>query len=279
MAIWLGSPNYIQGREGHDLTIAPSYVILHTMVGTWESANARFQNPAEEVSAHYGVGYDGTIYQWVHEEDDAWHAGIYEVNLDSIGIEHEDMGNYNDPRPDALYTASANLVRDICNRYGIPITKGDAINGVSGIVRHGEDGYATACPDALDTDRIIREAANPPQPISPSTPSPEDNMGAQFIVTPPPAAVPALGDIQHVAHVDVAGELWVTWQSTHPLGWHPQHLASGLLSLSPVDLFYDPQAAQLHVVAQVPDGHPVHGWLDLTLDPNRATWGVEHPGW
>ena len=147
---FLGSPNFTPGRDGHDLVTEPRYVVIHTMVGTIASANARFQQASEQASAHYGVGLDGRIVQWVREEDAAWHAGNFPVNLDSIGIEHEDGGRFDDPRPDALYTASAALVRDICQRYGIPI---DAQH-----IRPHNAFSATRCPDALDIDRIIREA-------------------------------------------------------------------------------------------------------------------------
>jgi N-acetyl-anhydromuramyl-L-alanine amidase AmpD len=151
---FLGSPNLTPGRNGHDLVTEPRYVVIHTMVGTIASANARFQQASQEVSAHYGIGLDGRIVQWVREEDAAWHAGNFEVNLDSVGIEHEDGGAFDSPRPDALYRASAELVRDICQRYGMPI---DAQH-----IRPHKAFSATRCPDALDLDRIIREAAPGP---------------------------------------------------------------------------------------------------------------------
>jgi hypothetical protein len=152
-AEWLGSPNFWADREGHDMAIQPAYVIIHTMVGTIASANSRFQIPAQGASAHYGVGYDGRLVQWVDEKDAAWHAGNATINLDSIGIEHEDMGRYNDPRPDALYATSARLVHDICRRYGIPIDHAH-------IRPHREvSDSPTACPDALDVGRIVTMAA------------------------------------------------------------------------------------------------------------------------
>jgi N-acetylmuramoyl-L-alanine amidase CwlA len=161
---FLGSPNFTPGRNGHDLVTEPRYVVIHTMVGTIESANSRFQQASQAVSAHYGVGLDGRLVQWVREEDAAWHAGDFMVNLDSIGIEHEDGGRYDDPRPDALYQASAGLVRDVCQRYGMPI---DAQH-----VRPHKAFSATRCPDALDIDRIIREANLLPgqQPAPPASP-------------------------------------------------------------------------------------------------------------
>jgi N-acetylmuramoyl-L-alanine amidase CwlA len=153
---FLGSPNFTPARDGHNLVTEPRYVVIHTMVGTIDSANSRFQQASEAVSAHYGVGLDGRLVQWVKEEDAAWHAGDFAVNLDSIGIEHEDGGRYDDPRPDALYQASAGLVRDVCQRYGMPI---DAQH-----IRRHKDFSATRCPDALDIDRIIREAGGASQP-------------------------------------------------------------------------------------------------------------------
>lgn len=152
-ARWLGSPNYWLDRDGHDMAIQPAWVVIHTMVGTIASANGRFQNPGEGASAHYGVGYHGDLVQWVDEKDAAWHAGDRLINLDSIGIEHEDMGLYDDPRPDALYATSSALVRRICLRYGIPIDRAH-------IRPHNEvSDSPTACPDALDLTRIIAAAA------------------------------------------------------------------------------------------------------------------------
>lgn len=203
-ATWLGSPNFTLNRDGHYMEndgSGPSYIVLHTMVGTVASANARFQNPAQKASATYGVGLDGKLYQWVDEKDASWASGNVRdgtlgVNLDSISIEHEDGGNYDSPRPDALYKASAQLVAQICKRYNIPAARGHAVNdtqGTSGIIDHRDcPGAQTRCPDALDTNRIISEAAEylagkdpyappPPPPVPAPTPAP----------TPEPAPVPA----------------------------------------------------------------------------------------
>lgn len=157
---WLGSPNYTGGHLGY------KWVVLHTMVGTIDSANARFQQPGQQASAHYGVAANRMV-QWVDEGDTAWHAGVWSVNQQSVGIEHQDDGNYNSPRPDALYANSIRLVSDICQRHGIPRSHGNVALGVPGIISHRETGYATACPDSLDTDRIIRGVAQPTPPPQP----------------------------------------------------------------------------------------------------------------
>lgn len=155
-------------------------IILHTMDGTVEGANARFNNPASQVSAHYGVGLDGKLYQWCDEDNVAYHSGNYHVNQTSIGIEHEDGGNYNDPRPDILYASSAKLVADICKFYQIPCDSEHIFKHSSVIDRTIYPG-GTACPDALDTDRIISMANDilNPKPVTESQPT----------VTPTPPVV------------------------------------------------------------------------------------------
>jgi hypothetical protein len=157
-AAWIASPNFWANRNGHDMAVSPSVVVIHTVVGTLAGAVATFQSWANQKSAHYIVGEDGRLVQMVDEGDAAWHAGTQVVNEDSIGIEHEDLGQPNSPRPDALYATSARLVRGICQRYGIPIAHGNYGAGISGVVAH-RDVFQTGCPDTLDVDRIIREAA------------------------------------------------------------------------------------------------------------------------
>lgn len=146
-------------------------IVLHTMVGTVAGANARFNTPNTQVSAHYGIGLDGKLYQWVDEDNVAFHAGSYIVNQTSIGIEHEDGTNpqtnpqgYNNPRPDALYETSAKLVAEICKFYDFPADTDHIFRHEDVIDKQFYPG-GTSCPDALDTNRIIRmanEILNPP---------------------------------------------------------------------------------------------------------------------
>ncbi len=100
------------------------YVIIHVTQGSYAGAISWFQNPRARVSAHYVLrSSDGEITQMVRHKDIAWHAGNWTYNTQSIGLEHE--GWVNDPRwfTDAMYRASANLTRYICNQYGIPTTR------------------------------------------------------------------------------------------------------------------------------------------------------------
>ncbi len=147
--------NWDAGRGGHAVT----GIVLHTMVGTVASSQARFDDPASQVSVHYGIGLDGSITQWVDEANTAWQAGNYPVNQTTIGIEHEDDGNYNDAvRTTALYQSSAQLVADICQRYGLPADTGHIFLHKNVIDMSKYPG-GTGCPDGLDTNKIISMAA------------------------------------------------------------------------------------------------------------------------
>lgn len=140
--------NYDDGR----FTSAVDRIVLHTMVGSIESAEARFNNPAAEVSAHYGIARDDPrIWNWVNPQDTAWHAGNWPMNLRSVGIEHEDHGEYDEPRPLDMYLRSAWLIQQVAQWFDIPIDRAH--------IRDHRQVSATACPDALDTDRLIALAA------------------------------------------------------------------------------------------------------------------------
>lgn len=140
----------------YDTSRAPiDTIVIHTTVGSAEAAATRFADLKSNVSAHYLVKKDGSLIHFLEETYTAYHAGNYIMNKRSIGIEHEDGGDYNGIRPDALYQTSAKLVRDICQFYNIPIDRDH-------IKKHNEVSDApTGCPDALDIDRIVREAQPP----------------------------------------------------------------------------------------------------------------------
>lgn len=100
-------------------------VVIHTMQGTAAGTKAWFRNPKSEVTTHYLVSSSkGSVTQMVHESDIAWHAGNWDYNKTSIGIEHE--GYVQDPKKwytTNMYQSSARLVRSICDRYNIPMDR------------------------------------------------------------------------------------------------------------------------------------------------------------
>lgn len=139
---WIGSPNFSQGR-GHSVDC----IVVHWIVGDLAAADAVFKNQGSQASAHYGVE-DGTVHQYVAEEDTAWHAGTMAMNVRSIGIEHSAAPN----RPASARTieTSAKLVAAICKRHSIPCDR-------THIIKHSEV-VATQCPGTIPIDDIVKLA-------------------------------------------------------------------------------------------------------------------------
>ncbi|WP_326607691.1 N-acetylmuramoyl-L-alanine amidase [Streptomyces sp. NBC_01799] len=97
------------------------YVIIHVTQEIFSDAIGIFQNPAKQVSTHYVVrSADGYIAQCVREQDIAWHAGNWDYNTCSVGIEHEGWVDQPAYFTNALYEQSALLTASVCDRYGIP---------------------------------------------------------------------------------------------------------------------------------------------------------------
>lgn len=97
------------------------YVIIHVTQETYPNTLSIFQNPQKKVSAHYLVrSADGHVAQCVREADIAWHAGNWDYNTRSVGIEHEGWVDQPQWFTDALYEQSAKLTAAICTKYGLP---------------------------------------------------------------------------------------------------------------------------------------------------------------
>ncbi|HEX8794347.1 MAG TPA: N-acetylmuramoyl-L-alanine amidase [Polyangiaceae bacterium] len=97
--------------------VAVDTVVIHaTDIADWETSLQKLLH-APGRSAHYLVGRDGRVAQLLPESWTAWHAGNYEMNLRSIGVEH--VGLVSEPFTEAEYEASARLVRYLTAKYGI----------------------------------------------------------------------------------------------------------------------------------------------------------------
>ncbi|MCC5986995.1 MAG: N-acetylmuramoyl-L-alanine amidase [Pararhodobacter sp.] len=115
------SPNYGPRRGG----LRPALVVLHyTEMPDAGSALARLCDQQAQVSAHYLIGADGTIWQLVDEELRAWHAGtgswagMDDINSRSIGIELDNDGASPFAAPQML--ALEELLPAILSRWAIP---------------------------------------------------------------------------------------------------------------------------------------------------------------
>lgn len=162
---WLGSPNKWSGREGY----RPEAVVVHIMEGTLAGTDSWFADPANEVSAHYGIGTGGQVHQYVVETDSAWHAGRrarptwrmlkegVNPNLYTIGIEHEGLPAT--PWSDAMLGASTQLAAAICNRWSIRVDRDHLIG-------HREIYARKTCPGSwIDLDawtaRVLQVVLDP----------------------------------------------------------------------------------------------------------------------
>ncbi len=119
------SPNFGDRPAGTNLDM----LILHyTGMKSAEESLARMCDPKAEVSAHYLVDEDGTLYRLVDETKRAWHAGAShwaeetDINSCSVGIELQNPGHEFGYRsfPDAQMTALTALCADILSRLAIP---------------------------------------------------------------------------------------------------------------------------------------------------------------
>lgn len=114
------SPNFGPRRNG----LRPELVVLHyTEMTSAEAALARLCAPEAEVSSHYLIGRDGTVWLLVDEAQRAWHAGEGawrgrdDINSRSIGIELDNDGA--SPFAAPLMQSLEGLLRAIMTRWAI----------------------------------------------------------------------------------------------------------------------------------------------------------------
>ena len=108
--------NYTKGRSGRSIEA----ITIHHMAGrlTAEQCGRIFQAKGRYGSSHYGVGYDGSIANYVDEENTAWTNSNWDSNCKSITIEISDNDNswYVN---DTTLNAVIKLVADIAKRRGL----------------------------------------------------------------------------------------------------------------------------------------------------------------
>ena len=122
-ATWYGNNgrNYTNRERG---AAAISMIVVHVAQGTYSGTLGWFRNPDNTgSSAHYTVSKYGAVGQSVRDEDIAWHAGWWDTNRRSIGVEH--AGYIGNPSwfTKEMYHASARLSAWLSRRYGIPLDR------------------------------------------------------------------------------------------------------------------------------------------------------------
>lgn len=154
---WIGSPNHYHGRCGYTIT----HITLHIMVGHLAGTDSVFSRPSSQASAHYGIGADGTIHQYVHETDGSYSDANYASNNSTISIEHEG-GMDGIPCTKNCMDTSARLCADIARRQGWTHLWHNGLKGNIWLHREIPGTDHAGCPDlapnGLDVNYIINKA-------------------------------------------------------------------------------------------------------------------------
>jgi N-acetyl-anhydromuramyl-L-alanine amidase AmpD len=124
--------------------------------GTYAGAISWFHNCSAQASAHFIVrASDGEITQLVQVKDIAWHAGVWNYNQRSIGVEHEvtvsNPSGWNTTWTTSMLKASAKMARYFADKYSIPKTR----STTPGILGHNEI-KSTTCPGTLPWDEWMK---------------------------------------------------------------------------------------------------------------------------
>ncbi len=119
------SSNRWPGRPYGD----PIAIVLHTAGGSLDGMDSWFLKDGSEHSAHFGVGLDGRIHQYVDLHDRAWANGKIErgsawpgpANMNpnnlTVSIETEDLGLIWQPVTEAQYQATLAAARMALRQY------------------------------------------------------------------------------------------------------------------------------------------------------------------
>lgn len=138
--VWIGTPNFLSGRGGKGV----NKIVIHWMAGNLASTDQVFQDTTRQTSAHYGIENE-VVHQYVKEQDTAFHAGIFEVNQQSIGIENSAQPGRE--ASELTYKTLITICTDLCKRYSL--NEGDI---------HPHNEYVpTQCPGTMDLGRIKKE--------------------------------------------------------------------------------------------------------------------------
>ncbi len=132
-AHWVGSPNFWPGRRDVQA------IVYHTEVGFEAGTISEFSSSLSGVSAHYSIGLDGTVHQYVEERNSAWHAGgewpdQTNANTRTIGVEREDARDPARPMTAEQKASWMALIEYLCHKYSVPARI--ASNGERGLISH-----------------------------------------------------------------------------------------------------------------------------------------------
>jgi hypothetical protein len=125
-AVWIPAAPTNYSSFDRPIDFPVDMIVVHDIEGSATSAIHMFQDPNRHGSSHYVVSLTGKVWEMVLEKDVAWHAGNWDYNTRSIGIEHEGFAYTNIYTP-TEYRASAHLIAAICSRWGVPMDRAHVI--------------------------------------------------------------------------------------------------------------------------------------------------------
>ena len=117
-------PPYFAGTTNFTLRKPNFVVIHHTAQDSVGQTLKTFTLPRTDVSAHYVIGKDGTVYHMLNDHLRAHHAGagrwgnVTDMNSCSIGIELDNNGT--EPFADAQINSLVALLGQLKRTYNIP---------------------------------------------------------------------------------------------------------------------------------------------------------------
>jgi hypothetical protein len=146
---------YKSSRNGVRITT----IVLHHMASTsLDGVLSMWINATRQGSANYAIGNEGQVVGAVDESLRSWSLANAAFDSKSITfeIENEALGG-SWPVSGAAHEATAKVVADICQRYGIAINRTNILGHREVYSRYGV-GYSTACPGGLNMDWIVNRA-------------------------------------------------------------------------------------------------------------------------
>jgi N-acetyl-anhydromuramyl-L-alanine amidase AmpD len=142
---FIGAKHFTPGRNNNKIRL----IVVHTMETPENRGRAYqvaqwFAGPSSpQASAHYMVD-NAEVFQSVKDTDTAWAVDDFELNQQSISIEHageaaQTPADWQDAYSQAELSMSATLAAQLAKEYNIPIVKlspADILAGKAGFCGH-----------------------------------------------------------------------------------------------------------------------------------------------
>jgi N-acetylmuramoyl-L-alanine amidase len=166
---WHPVPNFWVGRGGERVQA----VCLHVSEGSRGSVLNWFGDPSSDASSHYLVNKDGSVWQFVREEDTAWANGEVHSpdrsipwlddclrrgqNPNRLTVSVETERTWQEPLTEPQHRALVELLRGILVRHALPADRQHLVphSAIDSVTR-------AHCPGNLDWARLLTDLAAPP---------------------------------------------------------------------------------------------------------------------